>query len=655
MKSVLIIDNDWNRWESYYRTSPDLAGCRIQAFTHVQAAAAFLDRLPASELPDYCIIDGYDDFSHEVGDRDATIIADYYDQSGFYNKPLFLFKSIDDSTATMFQKRFRASHPEFLSNLFLVGTDPNTGNQCFKIAMHSYAPPSRPTLVADFISAGNNHGSSDELAGKLVQMYKCWDDLDTVVATEKDTSDACHFSFGAGRPCAGRLITDLEDLSSFEKRIYLCDDFESGILQYAGNLSAILVSNHSTIPMHILFLLEPYNVSLLIGFEGRHGLDSLSDLEGLFCTLDPKNKLLYPKNLEILSLEQSMRPVSRIVKDFERDIGNRVSSLDHDLPVFSVNVTNFRDIERAPEGMPVGLTRTEHFFSPYCLEPEEWALTRDYLIGDLSNMRTNFDMASYQAGAFTPPLWMNGFVSRYDAKDVIRFPDIPAEEFFSGPDLERFNELYGVGTRGVQLARQLPDLYPLFLKCLMSVGNYEAGSFPSLLIPAVQSRDDIDFVKSCVCDTLPADIYSHVRLGSMIETIEAWDDIEAIAASVEYISIGTNDLTAALYHVSRQDHSQTWRFYEMQPLTKDAIADIVSRARAVKPDIFISICGHAATDLSALRHFHEEGFRIDSFSVPSSFRHTQLLPLLYAHMVLQSAERSAPAVAPQTYMTINIS
>jgi hypothetical protein len=43
--------------------------------------------------------------------------------------------------------------------------------------------------------------------------------------------------------------------------------------------------------------------------------------------------------------------------------------------------------------------------------------------------------------------------------DVLRLYDIPPEEFLHPKDLRRFEDLYGKNTRGVQLAKQAPDLY----------------------------------------------------------------------------------------------------------------------------------------------------------------------------------------------------
>lgn len=61
---------------------------------------------------------------------------------------------------------------------------------------------------------------------------------------------------------------------------------------------------------------------------------------------------------------------------------------------------------------------------------------------------------------------------------------------------------------------------------------------------------------------------------------------------------------------------------------------MVSAAREANPEIEISLCGEAAADIHSLLALKKAGVWIDHFSVPTSFRDSHILPLLYGHLAL---------------------
>jgi len=82
-------------------------------------------------------------------------------------------------------------------------------------------------------------------------------------------------------------------------------------------------------------------------------------------------------------------------------------------------------------------------------------------------------------------------------------------------------------------------------------------------------------------------------LGAMIELREAVAAIEEIVASADFVSIGTNDLTASVLRLDRHDPSLT-PARTVDPAVLSAIRDVVAAAdRAKRP---VSVCGDAASD-----------------------------------------------------------
>jgi phosphoenolpyruvate-protein kinase (PTS system EI component) len=82
-------------------------------------------------------------------------------------------------------------------------------------------------------------------------------------------------------------------------------------------------------------------------------------------------------------------------------------------------------------------------------------------------------------------------------------------------------------------------------------------------------------------------------LGAMVETAEALAVIDELAAAADFLSIGSNDLTAALLGLDRRDPALT-PSRAADPAVLDAIASVLRAAAAAGTPV--SICGDAAAD-----------------------------------------------------------
>jgi phosphoenolpyruvate-protein kinase (PTS system EI component) len=92
----------------------------------------------------------------------------------------------------------------------------------------------------------------------------------------------------------------------------------------------------------------------------------------------------------------------------------------------------------------------------------------------------------------------------------------------------------------------------------------------------------------------------------MIETPEAADAIDAIARAADFVSIGTNDLTAFLLGVDRAEASLSF-----DPRVVKTVARIVERARAAgRP---VTVCGEMASTPRGARIL--AGLGVDAVSV----------------------------------------
>ena len=162
-----------------------------------------------------------------------------------------------------------------------------------------------------------------------------------------------------------------------------------------------------------------------------------------------------------------------------------------------------------------------------------------------------------------------------------------------------------LGLRGVRLALAYPELLRTQIQAL--VGAFGRRPF-RLLLPMVNDPTDIDRVRALLRDTNGIEAGSF-ELGAMIETPAAALMADEIAAAVDFLSIGTNDLTQYVLAADREGSDAYHPFHPaVLRLVRHAAA---AGARRGKP---VVACGELAADPLAIPLFI--AFGITGLSVP---------------------------------------
>jgi len=110
--------------------------------------------------------------------------------------------------------------------------------------------------------------------------------------------------------------------------------------------------------------------------------------------------------------------------------------------------------------------------------------------------------------------------------------------------------------RGVKLGNYDHPLFERFflpyleeqLRCLFDLVRRQ---YPiSILIPYVRSAEDIHYIRKCIDDVAPS--YSdRIKLGAMIENVPAVKQMYRMLESVDFFSVGSNDLIHSFYDMNR--------------------------------------------------------------------------------------------------------
>src|SRR4029078_13672193 len=128
-------------------------------------------------------------------------------------------------------------------------------------------------------------------------------------------------------------------------------------------------------------------------------------------------------------------------------------------------------------------------------------------------------------------------------------------------ELSEFNPM--LGFRGCRLAVAYPEIAEMQARAIfeaaIEVGRAAVTPVaPEIMVPLIASKAEFDLIKAridAMAETVSAEAKSKVeyQVGTMIELARAALKAGEIAASAEFFSFGTNDLTQTTFGISRDD------------------------------------------------------------------------------------------------------
>ena len=299
-------------------------------------------------------------------------------------------------------------------------------------------------------------------------------------------------------------------------------------------------------------------------------------------------------------------------------------------------------IEFGAEG--IGLTRTEHMF----FENDRIMKFRKMILAETVEERE-------AALAGIEPFQKEDFKGIYremgERPVTIRLLDPPLHEFMPNTEeefailaketgktveelkikaagLHELNPM--MGHRGCRLAVTYPEIAKMQTKAIIEAAlevSEEKGITiePEIMVPLIGEIKELKFVKQIVTQTADGIMEQKGRklpymVGTMIEIPRAALLADQIATEAEFFSFGTNDLTQMTYGLSRDDAGKILaeyidkNIYECDPtarLDRDGVGLLmkwaVEKAKPVRPDIHLGICGEHGGDPYSVEFCHQIG------------------------------------------------
>ncbi len=288
----------------------------------------------------------------------------------------------------------------------------------------------------------------------------------------------------------------------------------------------------------------------------------------------------------------------------------------------------------------IGLVRTEHMF----FEAERIKAVREMILAEdvVGRKKALAKIEPFQIADFE-----GIFEAMTDLPVIIRMLDPPLHEFLPKEEKE-INEIAGelgvsnekikekienlhefnpmLGFRGCRLALVYPEIMEMQVRAiLIAAKNIKAkglNPIPEIEVPLVGNVREFTELKELV-NRVAKEINANeveFKIGTMFEVPRAAITAEEFAKVADFISFGTNDLTQMTCGFSRDDAGKFLGKYvdkaiyardPFQAIDREGVGLLmkmaVEKARSIKPDIDIGICGEHGGEPTSVEFCHNIG------------------------------------------------
>jgi phosphotransferase system enzyme I (PtsI) len=186
-----------------------------------------------------------------------------------------------------------------------------------------------------------------------------------------------------------------------------------------------------------------------------------------------------------------------------------------------------------------------------------------------------------------------------DDRVVVRTLDVGGDKQVPYLDLPSETNPF-LGRRGIRLSLdEHRDLFEMQLRALLRAAAHEHGDGLAVMFPLVSRLEEVDAaleaVESAAADLAAAGVDHAVpELGAMVETPAAVFLADHLAARLDFLSIGTNDLTQYVMAADRENDGVAAYHDPLHPAVLRAIDRTASAA--AETDAWVGMCGEMAGD-----------------------------------------------------------
>ena len=194
-----------------------------------------------------------------------------------------------------------------------------------------------------------------------------------------------------------------------------------------------------------------------------------------------------------------------------------------------------------------------------------------------------------------------------------------------------------LGHRGCRLGITQPEIYKMQVEAIFNsaIRLAKEGMVikPEIMIHLIAEKAELISIKTSLCQHIDNIFKKHhmqpfpYEIGTMIELPRACFIADQLAEEADFFSFGTNDLTQMTYGFSRDDIGKFIQHYKdkeimsfdpFQTIDRAGVGVLmkiaISKARQVKPELPIGICGEVGGNPASIPFFQEIGITYVSCS-----------------------------------------
>jgi phosphotransferase system enzyme I (PtsP) len=388
-----------------------------------------------------------------------------------------------------------------------------------------------------------------------------------------------------------RVLTHLEahnsDLRSYPERTILVGEeiTASMLAEVPRDRLIAIVSLYGSNNSHVAILARAMGVAAVIGVEGL----PLSRIDNIETIVDGYNGRVYFEPSIALRKEfiRLMQEERELYAGFAKLRDLPAKTLDEYEIVLQVNTGLVAEVANALEAgaLGVGLYRTEVPF-----------LIRDRFPSEEEQRIIYRQMME----SFLP------------YKVTMRTLDVGGDKIL--PYFEHKEANPFLGWRGIRISLDHPEIFLLQMRAMLHAS--EGINNLRVMLPMVTSVEEVREASRLIEQaftelTEEGCKLEYPQIGAMIEVPAAVYQTKAIAQLVDFVSVGTNDLTQYLLAVDRNNARVAGLYDSLHPAVLHALMHIVQAAHS--ENITAHVCGEMAGDPVAVMLLMAMGF--DSLSM----------------------------------------
>ncbi|MBR3646029.1 MAG: phosphoenolpyruvate--protein phosphotransferase [Lachnospiraceae bacterium] len=336
-----------------------------------------------------------------------------------------------------------------------------------------------------------------------------------------------------------------------------------------------IVTTEETVNSHTAILAKTMGIPALTGVD----IDVAINVDGCFGIVDSISGYLYvdPDESTIEKMSRQRDEEEMRLKLLQQLKGKEDVTLDGKHIKLFANISSLEDLKSVKENdaKGIGLFRSEFIY-----------IERDTFPTEEEQVEIYSTLAKSMEGK----------------QVIIRTLDIGADKQCDYFEMEKENNP-ALGVRAIRICLTRPDIFKTQLRALFRASAF--GNI-SIMYPMITSVWEVERIKEIEEEVRKELADQRVEFGNpstgiMVETPAAVMEAGELARMVDFLSIGTNDLTQYTLAVDRQNPNLHDFYFSHHPAIKKMIKMVIDSAHAEGK--WVGICGELAADIELTKEF----------------------------------------------------